>query len=60
MDPTSNEEHEEFRLDRSHFSVTRLTDPDDAVAYWLTRPVVERLQAIELLRRTFYVYTSAT
>ena len=56
----SNEEHEEFRLDRSHFSVTRLTDPDDAVAYWLTRPVVERLQALELLRRTFYGYTSAT
>jgi len=49
----------EFRLDRTQFSVVRLTDPDDAVAYWLSRPVEERLRALELLRRTFYGYTSA-
>jgi hypothetical protein len=41
-------------LDRSQFSVARLTDPDDSVAYWLSRPVAERLQALELLRRAFY------
>jgi hypothetical protein len=41
-----------FRLDRTQFSVARLTDPDDAVAYWLSRPVEERLRALELLRRT--------
>jgi hypothetical protein len=51
-------EHDEPRLDRSHFSVVNLTDPDDAVEYWLTRPVEERLQALELLRRTFYGDTS--
>ena len=44
----------DFRLDRSHFSVARLTDPDDALQYWLSRPVEERLCALELLRRTFY------
>ena len=60
METTGNEQNEEFRLDHTHFSVARLTDPDDAVAYWLTRPPVERLQALELLRRTFYGYTSAT
>ncbi len=51
---------EEFRLDRTQFSVARLTDPDDAVEYWLSRPVEERLRALELLRRTFYGYTSAS
>ena len=51
---------EEVRLDRTQFSVVRLTDPDDAVAYWLSRPVEERLRALELLRRTFYGYTSAS
>ena len=60
MGLTDKEATGEFRLDRTHFSVVRLTDPDDAVAYWLTRPPVERLQALELLRRTFYGYTSAT
>ena len=48
---------DEFRLDRTQFSVVRLTDPDDAVACWLSRPVEERLRALELLRRTFYGYT---
>jgi hypothetical protein len=55
------EEHwQEFHLDRTKFSVARLTDPDDATEYWLTRPVEERLRALELLRRTFYGHTSAT
>jgi hypothetical protein len=31
------EEHcDEFRLDRAQVSVVRLTDPDDAVTYWLS------------------------
>jgi len=51
---------EDFRLDRRQFSVARLTDPDDAVGYWLSRPVEERLRALELLRRTFYGYTNAS
>jgi hypothetical protein len=51
---------EEFRLDRAQFSVVRLTDRDDAVEYWLSRPVEERLRALELLRRTFYGYTGAS
>jgi hypothetical protein len=49
----------ELNVDRSKFSVALLGDPDDSVAYWFTRPVEERLQAIELLRRTFYGYTKA-
>jgi hypothetical protein len=51
---------EEFRLDHTQFSVVRLTDRGDAVGYWLSRPVEERLRALELLRRTFYGYTGAS
>jgi hypothetical protein len=29
-------EFEEFRLDRSQFSVAHLMDPDDSVEYWLS------------------------
>jgi len=48
------------QLDRTQFSVARVTDPDDAVEYWLSRPVEERLRALEHLRRTFYGYTSTS
>ena len=56
----SEEGTEEIRLDRTYFSVVGLTDPDDAAAYWLSRPVEERLRALEFLRRTFYSCTSAS
>ena len=51
---------EEFRLDRTQFSVVRLTDPDDALEYWLSSPVEDRLRALEFLRRTLYGYTGAS
>lgn len=51
---------DEARLDRNHFSVAKLSDPDDAVAYWLTRPVDERMQALERLRMAFYGYTETS
>ena len=44
----------EFTLDGAKLSVVRVTDQDDSVAYRPTRPVEERLQVLELLRRTFY------
>ncbi len=53
-------EAKEYRLDRTQVSVARLTDRDDAVEYWLSRPVEERLQALELLRQTFYGDASVT
>jgi len=40
----------ELQVDRSSFSVARLTDPDDSPGYWLSRPVDERLRALEFLR----------
>jgi hypothetical protein len=56
MGETRENEPDDFRMDRTQFSVARVTDPDDALEYWLTRPVEERLRALELLRRTFYGY----
>ena len=54
MDPAPEKPIDEFRRDRTQFSVARLTDPDDALEYWLSRPVEERLRALEFLRRIFY------
>jgi hypothetical protein len=54
MSADAEEQATDFHLDRTRFSVARLTDPDDSVAYWLSRPVEERLRGLELLRRTFY------
>jgi len=54
MSVAPDEESDEARLDRTHFSVVNLTDPDDAVEYWLSRPAEERLRALERLRRIFY------
>jgi hypothetical protein len=37
MDTAPEERNEDFRLDRTQFSVGRVTDPDDALEYWLSR-----------------------
>ncbi len=54
MSEVPTETDGEFRMDRTHFSVVSLTEPDDAVQYWLTRPAEERFRALEHIRRTFY------
>jgi hypothetical protein len=54
IDETVDETTDEPRLDKTFFEVVPLNAPDDALAYWLSRPVVERLQALERLRRIFY------
>ena len=60
MGTPSDDDIDDFRLDRTRFSVGHLKDRDDSVEYWLTRPVEERLRALERLRRTLYGYTDAT
>jgi hypothetical protein len=52
MDPADPAEG--MKVDRSAFAVVSLTAPDDSVAWWRSRSIGERLQGIELLRRTFY------
>jgi HAMP domain-containing protein len=51
MATSSWDQLDELRMDRTKLSVAGLTDPDDALEYWLTRPIEERLQALERLRR---------
>jgi hypothetical protein len=51
---------DEFRLDRSHFSVGTLDDPGDEKAYWLSKTPEERLTALEYLRQVAYGYDPDT
>ena len=51
---------DEMRMDKSHFSVVTTETPSDKRAYWLTRPVHERLAALEMLRQIFYAYDPDT
>jgi HAMP domain-containing protein len=60
MDPAPEKPIDEFRRDRTQFSVARLTEPDDSLEYWLSRPVEERLRALERLRRISYGDTVAS
>jgi hypothetical protein len=50
----------QVRMDKTAFSVGRLTDEPDDKAYWLTKSPQERWQAIELLRQLNYGYDPAT
>jgi hypothetical protein len=50
----------DLKVDRTAFSVASISDPDDALPYWLTRPVSERLEALELLRRICYGEAAAS
>ena len=51
---------DEYRLDRSYFSIAHTAEPDDAKAYWLTKSPQERVAAIEFLRQSLYGYDPAT
>ncbi|GMU22750.1 MAG: hypothetical protein AMXMBFR13_28340 [Phycisphaerae bacterium] len=51
---------DEFRLDRSHFSVGSLDEPSDEKAFWLSKTPEERLRALEYLRQVAYGYDPAT
>jgi hypothetical protein len=42
--------------DKTTFSVASLSDADDDKAYWHSKSVRERLQAVELMRQAIYGY----
>ena len=46
--------HDSLKIDKTVFTVTRLSDPSDEKEYWLSRSPYERLQAVETLRRLNY------
>ena len=49
-----------IKLDKTVFSVGRLSEESDEKAYWLERTPQERLQAMELMRQINYGYDPAT
>jgi len=51
---------DDFRIDRSYFSLADMAEPDDAKAYWLTKSPQERVAAMEFLRLSLYGYKPAT
>lgn len=52
------DELDKTKLDRTHFSVAKLSDPDEK-AYWLSKSPAERLEALELMRQMIYGYDPA-
>ena len=51
---------ETFKMDKSVFSVTSLSEESDEKAYWQTKTPHERLKAVELMRQIKYGYDPAT
>jgi hypothetical protein len=49
-----------LRVDRTAFSVASLSDADGDKAYWRSKSVHERLQAVELMRQVIYGYQPAS
>ena len=50
----------DLKVDRTKISCGDMTDPDDSLEYWLSRPVSERLEALELSRRICHGEAAAT
>jgi hypothetical protein len=51
---------DELRVDRTKFSVAKLTDEPDEREYWRSKTPEERLEAAELIRQSIYGYDPAT
>jgi hypothetical protein len=48
------------RVDKTAFSVASLSGADDDKAYWRSKSVDERMQAVELMRQAIYGYQPAS
>lgn len=40
-------------MNKKVIKIMNIKDRDDALAYWLSRPPHERIEAVEILRRQF-------
>ena len=49
-----------LRMDKTAFSVGRLSDRSDEKEYWLARSPLERLEAVEIMRQIVYGYDPST
>jgi 4-alpha-glucanotransferase len=57
--PTTNDPLAAVRMNKSVFTIGTL-DEDDTRAYWASRTVEERLEAMELMRMINYGYNPIT
>jgi len=51
---------DEVRMDRTVLSVVKMTDPSDQTAYWQSKTMQERWEALELTRQVFNNYDPDT
>lgn len=51
---------DELRMDRTALSVVKTATPSDAKAYWQTKTMLERLEALELTRQVMNAYDPDT
>lgn len=51
---------DKFRVDRSVIQVAKVSDRHSDRAYWLSKTIQERLEALEFLRQLAYGYDPAT
>ena len=49
-----------FKMDKTAFSVASLFDESDDKAYWRSKSPRDRLEAVELMRQIIYGYDPAT
>ncbi len=49
-----------IKMDKTHFSVSSLTEESDDKAYWHSKTPEERMEMLELLRQINYGYDPTT
>ena len=58
-DTTILQDQNRFRMDKTAFSVTTLSEKSGDKEYWLSKTPQERLEAVELMRQINYGYNPA-
>lgn len=48
------------RMDKTAFAVNSIDDESDEKQYWLSKPPIERMHAVELMRQVLYGYNPIT
>ena len=49
-----------FKIDKTSVVISSLNEPNDEISYWLTKTPIERMAAIEVMRRIVYGYDKST
>jgi len=46
----------QFKMDKTSMVISSLDEPADEISYWATKTPLERMAAIEVMRRIIYGY----